>query len=64
MSDSSSQISIARTSQRNVNWIIVAQYTRISFVASLGSLVKGSGFALRGIALSKLTGCSMLVPRR
>jgi len=34
MSDGSSKVGIAREGSRNVNWILIARYTAISFVAS------------------------------
>jgi len=37
MSDRSGKVAIARECSRDVNWIVVARYTAISFVASLGS---------------------------
>ena len=37
MRDSPCNVRIAREGSRNVDWIIVARYTGISFVASRGS---------------------------
>ena len=37
MSDSSGKVSIAREGSRNVDWIVVARYAGISFVASRSS---------------------------
>lgn len=51
-----SKVSIAINGPWKVNWIVAAAYTSISLVASRDSDEKFSFRALRGIALSKLTG--------
>jgi len=37
MSDGSGKVAVAREGSRDVNWIVVARYTAISFVASRSS---------------------------
>jgi len=47
MSDRSGRVAIAREGSRDVNWIVVALYIAISFVASRGPDEK-FGFLVRG----------------